>query len=299
MSTALAEPVSAVKTTTKKVRAPKTPKGNSVAQEVIEAVVTNAVNAVIQMPAPEVPVSQPAVQVNNKVVSESAKSTEVNNDGGYSGKLPIYNGQPVFIDRENGVWAFYMNPQAFGFRHERIRNYLMIQDAFAIAEAMGRPLTIEDLKLLVGPDEEEFLCSATRKMFQPMWWVLVTKDLLAQLREGKTLEELDSEEKLTIVGHFFFRNGRVLAYSGTPYRWFSGEKEDRVEWHSPVTIAYKANGHRWPLVRGHAEHLKAARQEKRENLVHMGDEIAKQIGSDYRPCDNGRNNGNRRHYERR
>ena len=311
MSTALVgESSTEKKPKAKKSAAPKAPKGVLAMKVAIESAVETAVDSVIPL-KPEVIGDSTGLMVQEQAVVKDALNTAVNtvngesaqteakNSGGYSGPLPTFNGQPVFIDRESGGWAFYMNPQAFGAdRPGRPRNYLMAEDAFDIAEALGRPLTIEDIKFLVGPDEDQFVCSATKKPFQPFWWVIVTKDLLAQLREGKTLKELDSEEgNLTIVGHFFFRNGQVLAYGGTPYRFKAGE-DDSVAWHSPVTIAYKANGHRWPIVRGHAEYLKASRQEKREELNHMSDEIARQIGSDWRPSDNNGHKGNRRRENR-
>lgn len=288
----------------RKPAAPKAPKGVSAMKVAIESAVNTAVESVIPL-KPEVigdtnglVVKEQAVVKDaltaavNTVNGESA-TTEAKSNGGYTGPLPTHNGQPVFIDRDSGAWAFYMNPQAFGAdRPGRPRNYLMIQDVYDVAEAMGRPLTIEDIKFLVGPDEGEFVCSATKKPFQPFWWVLVNKDLLAQLREGKSLKEIDSDGGLHIVGHFFFRNNSVLAYGGTPYRFKTGEKDDTLAWHSPVTIAYKANGYRWPMVHGHADHLKASRQEKREELNHMSDEIARQIGSDWRPSEN---NGHKSH----
>jgi hypothetical protein len=211
-------------------------------------------------------------------------------DGGYSGPLPIHEGRPVFIER-GSAWPFYMTPQAKG--HERVRNYLMIQDAFDLAEAMGRPLTIEDLKTLVGPNGVEYECSITNKAFQPMWWVVVTDSLIAALKEGKTLEELDKNDELVIAGQFFFRNGKILAYSGTPYRWVKGSQEDTLAWHSPVTMAYKANGRRWPMTHEAAEKLREAKREKKDRLVSMEGEIARQIGATWQPGSNG--NGAKKH----
>jgi len=198
-------------------------------------------------PAPVEPPPPPPVQ-------------EVPKGGGYSGPLPTHEGKPVFVSRD--AWAFYMNPCAYdGVRHERIRNYLMRQDAFAIAEALGRPLTVEDLKILVQLDgHEDVVCHVSGRTFRPMNWTLVIPSMLAKLREGKTLSELEQEGALTAVGHFIYLKGCVIALGGTPYRWQTGFEKDMLSFHSPITTWWKGNDRRWPSTLGQATRVKEAKQ---------------------------------------
>jgi hypothetical protein len=195
---------------------------------------------------------------------------------GYEGPLPIYKGRPVVFSRP--AWAFYLNPEAFGFRAERVRNYLRIQDAFDLAEALKRPLEVEDLEILVQPDGDEVICTQTLKGFRPMAWVLITKTLLSKVKEGETLQDLDIAGALTRVGHFAVRRGDVLCYGGTPYRWHKDSLEDQMAWHSPVTMAYEVNGHRWLMTSEAACLLVASLADRRQGLVSMKDSIARQLG---------------------
>jgi len=185
---------------------------------------------------------------------------EVGKGVGYSGPLPIHEGKPVFVSRD--AWAFYMNPCAYdGVRHERIRNYLMQQDAFAIAEALGRPLTVEDLKILVQLDgHEEVQCHVSGRKFRPMNWTLILPSMLGKLREGKTLSELEQEGALMAVGHFIYLKGCVIALGGTPYRWQTGFEKDMLSFHSPITTWWKGNDRRWPSTLGQVTRAKEAKQ---------------------------------------
>lgn len=199
--------------------------------------------------------------------------------------LPMYNGKPVTIARD--VWSFYMTPDVYGVRHERIRNYLMVQDTFRLAKAIGKPLTYEDLEILVQLDGDQVLCAGAElegkeKLFQPMKWVVVTKALIAELEKGKSLEKLSSDDKLLYVGHFFYRGdqkgGKIFAYSGTPFRWKEGYDEDIMSKTNPLAIAYHANGNRWPMIRSQAERLQLDDQKRRDGLATMQTGIAAQLG---------------------
>jgi hypothetical protein len=222
--------------------------------------------------------------ISSEVIVETANSVtdQLGVDvSGYTGPLPTHEGKPVVINRN--AWAFYLNPQAYGVRHERIRNYLMIQDALRLAEALGRPLNVEDLKILVQPDGPPCRCSATGREFQPMSWVLITPGLLNKIREGMTLEEIDQNTSVMVrVGHFFCRKGKILTYSGTPYRWHKDFDRDQLSWQSPITKAYKANGDKWPMTFSVVCDLQVSYNDRKKELVSVGETIERQLGN-WRP----------------
>ena len=189
----------------------------------------------------------------------------------YKGPLPIHEGKPVFIERN--AWGFYMNPNAYGVRHERIRNYLMQQDAFALAEAMGRPLTVEDLKILVQLDgEKEVECYASGRRFRPLNWTLILPVVLEKLREGKTLVELEQDNELLAVGHFIYNNGNIIALGGSPYHWKEGFDNDQLNFLSPVT-KWRNKTRQWPNTFGQVSRMNDARVARREERTVVDNKI--------------------------
>lgn len=217
-------------------------------------------------------------------------SPEENN--GYTGPLPMFNGKPMVLTRE--AWLFYITPQAEG--HERIRNYLRLQDVGKLAEAMRRPLTVEDLKDLVGPDGEEQVCSVSQKEthFQPMWWVLITRALIENLKEGKTLKEvIAAGTGVVYAGQFMFRNGKIWALSGTPYWWRKGEEEDKVDSFRPLGASYYRNNHHWPDTLTAAQELQRSKADRQQGLTHMWEVLEKDLG-----LGRQNNGGGKKHHKR-
>lgn len=221
----------------------------------------------------EKPVETPAaVNIEPSVNPENPVKTVVNDGPVYTGPLPTHEGKPVFIERN--AWAFYMNPCAYGVRHERIRNYLMQQDAFALAEAMGRPLTVDDLKILVQLDGEgEVECHVSGRRFRPLNWTLILPSVLQKIREGKTLAEMERDGELLAVGHFIYNKGNIIALGGTPYRWKDGFDKDQLNFASPVTVWWNKAGHRWPNTFGQVSRMNEARIARREERAAVDNKI--------------------------
>ncbi len=60
----------------------------------------------------------------------------------------------------------------------------------AIAQALGRQLTIEEVRMFVGIDGETAkICSGCGREFTPVWWFQTSPELVAEIRRTKKIEE--------------------------------------------------------------------------------------------------------------
>jgi hypothetical protein len=88
--------------------------------------------------------------------------------------------------------------------------------AIEISEILGRPLGLEEVKLLAWADGEEQKCTITGEKFQPVGYVpFVPRDLENDLNDCGYLSKIP----LPSGGQFYLIKGQVTAVSGSVYHY--------------------------------------------------------------------------------
>lgn len=105
---------------------------------------------------------------------------------------------------EQPAWAWYTNPLSLG--NGRPRNWLPLKKLAAIAEAMGRSITLDEIQMLVQKDGPKQKCFGCGKEFQPVKVVAVNQWLLDRLNAGESLLTISGLR--WIVGSFILSRGK-------------------------------------------------------------------------------------------
>lgn len=140
-----------------------------------------------------------------------------------------------------------------------------------VAKSLGRQVTLEELQMIVGPDDKataekllgrmitqdeineevawgddgEVVCSVTGKDFNPTFWVVIDPRFLNHLQQTKsvkkTVEDLYEGRKLTRQGHCYHALGERPWFSGTPFGVDKKTKEHHIPSKSLLVKAAHAN----------------------------------------------------------
>lgn len=125
------------------------------------------------------------------------------------------------------------------------RHYIPLNAIKDLASALERQVTVEDMNLLIGLDGEPVTCKVSERTFQPVWWVLLTDELLHafEAANGVTEDSLRRGRAMT-VGMFFpnpdITVEEVYPVSGVPFFWTKSEESKRAFW-SPFCKMWEIN----------------------------------------------------------
>lgn len=125
------------------------------------------------------------------------------------------------------AWSDYNNPVVLG--GVRPRGILPLALAYEVSRAIGRPLTQEDLRVLIQKDGELVQCVACGRAFQPVRWAEVNDSLITALRGGIEPSQLNGQVRWS--GSFIVKvNDRgvpsVLPFCGA-FFFFDPKREGR------------------------------------------------------------------------
>jgi len=163
------------------------------------------------------------------------------------------------------AWTFYNLKGQLG--QYSYRQFVCRQDIVRLARALGRQVTKEELQMLAGLDGDKAVCTATKKEFQPVGFVVFT---------GRFLQRVAAEKVVNInwaphAGAFYVKEDRrseeVFIASGHPYSW-NGEREFLAEW-SPLVKAREMNDWRWGSTQGEASAIVGGRRDARERQARI------------------------------
>lgn len=131
------------------------------------------------------------------------------------------------------AWAYLSQPSIAGVPHLPIY-FLGGRVPMDIARAMGRPLDIEEAKLLVVPDGEVTKCGLTGEEFQPMKYVpFLSKKMEDGLKAGNRLDQIE----IYYGGVYYVDNKRkVSAFSGPLFFYNKREGEYQYAKSSPLIV---------------------------------------------------------------
>lgn len=148
-----------------------------------------------------------------------------------------------------------------------------------VAKILGRSMTLEEAKYLVGPDGDPVTCSSEGIEFQPIRYLpFVPRSLDTQIKEGRRLTEID----LPFGGAFYVnRNNEITGFSGTVYHYVA--KRQRYEWNSnsPLVMVAEELGRQrgqidWGVTYEHAIKIQTARLAAIERRGKIG-KLAKEL----------------------
>lgn len=117
-----------------------------------------------------------------------------------------------------GAWEWMQSRDSIG-SGIRPSNYFTMVEATKVALALGRQITDEEVKLLVVPDDGgRVKCAICGNDFQPVRWLVVTRELISSLRGGQTLDE--AMGSAVWRGSFFCPPGRdPFGACGSPFKF--------------------------------------------------------------------------------
>ncbi len=108
----------------------------------------------------------------------------------------------------------FNKPGFLGLETPAARAYLSMNGLRQLAQALGRQITITELKFLVGSDGEA-VCAVSRMSFQAVWWVIIDQSLISWVRAN---HKLDMSTPFFRVGCFYSektpQGTRAIAYCG-------------------------------------------------------------------------------------
>ena len=119
-----------------------------------------------------------------------------------------------------------MEEGAFGYwKSGTLRFHLTFEMVRVFAKAVGRQIRMDEIQELVGDDGPEVTCVASGKKFQPVFWIIPTKDVRETIYRCRdivrALGELDELGKVIRLGHFFLLkdglDGEPKPVGGNPY----------------------------------------------------------------------------------
>lgn len=119
-----------------------------------------------------------------------------------------------------------MEQAAFNYwKSGDFRFHLTLDTVKIFAEALGRQIRLDEIRELVGDDGPEVTCVASGKKFQPVFWIIPTKDVRETIYRCRdivrALGELDELGKVIRLGHFFLLkdglDGEPKPVGGNPY----------------------------------------------------------------------------------
>ncbi|TSC61202.1 MAG: hypothetical protein G01um1014107_81 [Parcubacteria group bacterium Gr01-1014_107] len=136
------------------------------------------------------------------------------------------------------------------------RNYLPQCILQEMAEVLERPITLEELSLIVGEDGEKRTCSGTGEEFQPVWWKGVghpsrenqirrfslREIFREELSRWRSVAEALERSRILTFGCFYItKEKKCLAFSG-PAVWFDVVTGNyNLPMKSPLADAKKAH----------------------------------------------------------
>jgi hypothetical protein len=112
--------------------------------------------------------------------------------------------------------------------------------------ALGRQITVEDLRLFIGLELTTATCKISGQNFQPVWWAIITQQLIDCAARDKKIDN----GLIVKVGCFYMTRNtgsdEILVFSGYPYSWGYGHQDKPAE-DNPLIIGYTTNKERWGL----------------------------------------------------
>ncbi|MEI6420444.1 MAG: hypothetical protein WCO30_02300 [bacterium] len=104
--------------------------------------------------------------------------------------------------------------------NDKYRHYIHMRLAREVAFALGRPLKLKDLAMLVRKDGGLFVCSECGQIFQPIRWLILKRGDIEQVAREMSVEKLQIR-----AGNFYIEwkneNGEIdphiKAACGSPY----------------------------------------------------------------------------------
>lgn len=125
------------------------------------------------------------------------------------------------------------------------RHYINLPAIKDLAQALERQVTVEEMNLLIGLDGEPVTCKVTERKFQPVWWVLLTDELLRSIKFAKGVSEDSLRSGRAMKVGMFFPNPditveEVYPVAGVPFFWTKTEEAKRAFW-SPLCKMWEVN----------------------------------------------------------
>jgi len=108
-------------------------------------------------------------------------------------------------------------------------SYQSERDLRKLSEALDRPLTLEELRLLVGEEKEMSQTCKKGGKFTPVWWVFISDELVELVKKHESIAKALSElgERVVENGSYFVLKSvfdEPIPVSGAP--WFRNHKRD-------------------------------------------------------------------------
>lgn len=132
------------------------------------------------------------------------------------------------------VQSEFLSPDAFRYYTEKapgrryaLRNYMPQDNLERLAEALGRPLELEDLERVVYHDDEGAgtpdICSQCGAGFMPVAVLGVTDEVIQAVADTKAIERaIESVPNVRFYGAYYLDPngfGKTLQFCGAPFFW--------------------------------------------------------------------------------